>query len=498
MPIIVTPGQPCLNLVGSIVSTNGSATITLPSGMLQNDVCYVVGCSSFAETVNAQNGFINLFATERGIKPQSFIFRKVMGSSPDTTCNFGANGANCIWQSFAYRGARVDSPEGAMWAAGTTTVAMPNPPAVAFESGQTQVVILGFLDQDDAASGLGAPSGYGNISGAQRGMGGTVSCTNMFADRRVDFALPDQFYGAEDPGAFTGTGSDAYFSVTMTILPAGTRWCSQSEAFFARLSTQPTEKRKALYDSLIRKIFSQQVALSISFDGLWILAAADSTTALTNLINANCKMEVKGSPTFAADLGYTGNGTDGYLDTQINPSTASGQGVNFRSTTAWMAAWSNTASGGSGALMGQSNSNTQTYLYSRGTSNASRGACRVPTATNQEANNNFNSTVAQNGTGFFATSSSAAGIGEIGRNGGVIIQATQPAMETGNNSNICILRAGGASANFGTQRVMAAAVGSAFGFSSGVAGSPGEYLVAGALRAYLMEVAGITYAQDQQ
>jgi hypothetical protein len=190
MTAVVTPTPyKGINLVSSVVTTNGSATITLPSNLLQNDVVYVCGASSFAETINAQNGFITIFANDGTIKPQSFIFRKVMGAVPDTTCNFGANGANCCWLSFAYRGARVYSPEGSITVTNATS-GLPNPALVSFESADTRVAIVGFLDNDDSTAT--APAGYNAASTAQRGMV-TNSCTIMWADRNI------AFNGTEDP-----------------------------------------------------------------------------------------------------------------------------------------------------------------------------------------------------------------------------------------------------------------------------------------------------------
>lgn len=68
------------------------------------------------------------------------------------------------------------------------------------------------------------------------------------------------------------------------------------------------------------------------FDRLWIHGLADSVAARTSVANPTSTMaSVVNSPTFTASQGYTGNGTNSYLNTNYTPST---QGVKFTQNSA--------------------------------------------------------------------------------------------------------------------------------------------------------------------
>ncbi len=96
------------------------------------------------------------------------------------------------------------------------------------------------------------------------------------------------------------------------------------------MATQPAPLRAARYDALIRALLAAGVWTKL--DALYLLAAADAATALTNLRQASYGLTAVNSPTFEADRGYTGNGTTQYLSTGFNPSTAGGQWVQNSAT----------------------------------------------------------------------------------------------------------------------------------------------------------------------
>lgn len=91
-------------------------------------------------------------------------------------------------------------------------------------------------------------------------------------------------------------------------------------AFFRRLTTQPTNSRARLYNSLFSGL--RAAGILPLLDCLWLMAAADSTTARTNLISSSFTLTPIAAPTFTADRGYAGDGASSYLDTGFNPSTA--------------------------------------------------------------------------------------------------------------------------------------------------------------------------------
>jgi hypothetical protein len=99
-------------------------------------------------------------------------------------------------------------------------------------------------------------------------------------------------------------------------------YCPQARALFARLATQPAPARAAAYDAMIRALLVAGVWAKL--DALYLLAAADAATALTNLKQSGYGLTAVNSPSFVADRGYTGNGTTQYLDPSFTPSTAGG------------------------------------------------------------------------------------------------------------------------------------------------------------------------------
>ena len=69
-------------------------------------------------------------------------------------------------------------------------------------------------------------------------------------------------------------------------------------------------------------------------DRFWILGLGNSIAARTSLANPTSTMiTAVNSPTFTANQGYNGNGTNSYLNTNYNPST---QGVKFTQNSASM------------------------------------------------------------------------------------------------------------------------------------------------------------------
>jgi hypothetical protein len=62
-------------------------------------------------------------------------------------------------------------------------------------------------------------------------------------------------------------------------------------------------------------------------DALYIFATNNTTTANLNLVSTSFGITQVGTVTFAADTGYTGDGSTGALGTNFNPNVVSG--VNY-------------------------------------------------------------------------------------------------------------------------------------------------------------------------
>lgn len=139
-------------------------------------------------------------------------------------------------------------------------------------------------------------------------------------------------------------------------------YSAPAEAFFVRLAAQPTQVRKALYDAMIRSLVS--AGLWSKLDALYIFAAADQATALTNLVSANYGATAINAPSFAADRGFTGASTK-YIDTNFNPATASSP--NFTQNAASAGGWSLTSAAVAGPIIGNKTLANGTVVYSKHT-----------------------------------------------------------------------------------------------------------------------------------
>jgi hypothetical protein len=182
-------------------------SITLPTGLLQNDI--VIICSMSDDNTqalpstytNGQNGSTN-----------SVNYRwsyKRMGATPDTTATGLTSGS--IHIAIVFRNVNtttvldVSSPTIA-----TNTSGMPNSPSITTSTSGAMVVAIGFLDDDLVTAG--APTNFTLARSATyggAGAGGTV----MAAYRLKSPA------GAEDPGVFNGSGTDSWVGATLALRP---------------------------------------------------------------------------------------------------------------------------------------------------------------------------------------------------------------------------------------------------------------------------------------
>lgn len=107
------------------------------------------------------------------------------------------------------------------------------------------------------------------------------------------------------------------------LILTGPRFEREARNLFARFTTPPTSDRARLINALIKTL--KQCGAWAKLDVLYILAAADAQSSLLNWVATSFNLTAVASPTFAADRGYTGNGSSMRLDTGFNPSTAGGK-----------------------------------------------------------------------------------------------------------------------------------------------------------------------------
>ncbi len=133
----------------------------------------------------------------------------------------------------------------------------------------------------------------------------------------------------------------------VSIIRPDELFSSQVAQFLARTSGLDATHISA-YTALIDGLVTDGVWTKLDF--LYILATADSTTALLNLVSSSYNGIAHGSPTFTADRGFTGTQASStiYIDTQFNPSNAAGR--KYGQSDAHISAWNITNTTGGFAI----------------------------------------------------------------------------------------------------------------------------------------------------
>lgn len=249
---------------------------------------------------------------------------------------------------------------------------------------------------------------------------------------------------------------------------SGTPGCSQSTAFYAQLATQPTTARKSLYNALICGLVTDGVFSKL--DALYIFAAFDGPTALTNLVQVTYGGTSVNSATFTQDRGYTGNSSNMEVSTSFNPSTAIA--ANFVQNSATLFGWCLSTAEDAGDLMGgqTDNHNTIDARYTDG---------------NYYASVNSGVSAASSGT-----RTTAAGLISEDRTGSTLETAYINGVAGGTDTVASILGTStiemlhGSADGFSSYQIGAAGIGASLG-------SSGQTALYNRLHTYLQAVAGV-------
>lgn len=233
----------------------------------------------------------------------------------------------------------------------------------------------------------------------------------------------------------------------------GTAVSPQAAAFLARTSGLNGIHRTA-YIKLINGLVAD--GLWTKIDALWIMATQDSATALLNLINTSFALTLTNSPTFAADQGYTGNGTTMSINTGFAPASA---GTAFSQNSASISAYirNNRTTSNSHNIMGCSPTSGGTAFFisplQTSTFQWSLNGTTFPTAAN---------TTAQ---GFWQVSRTASNAMTVYRNGTAFTTNAGASGVLTNMTNAVRLLAntttGGAPNSFSADQIAAAHIGGA-------------------------------------
>lgn len=210
---IAIRGTPTANQAGN----GGNVTLSMPTGVAQNDVVYVASSSNAASSGGtSSSGWTQVGSTlDNTVRLQ--IFRKVMGASPDASIVLvGTGNANdsLAAVAIAFSGADTTTPEDGV-APTTATGNSTNPDPASITPATNNAAAIAFsANSINDISGNSAPTGYSNFQ--QAGQTDTNS-TSV----RVGWKGGLSAGVAEDPGTFGGVSTSTWGAFTIVVRESG-------------------------------------------------------------------------------------------------------------------------------------------------------------------------------------------------------------------------------------------------------------------------------------
>lgn len=178
------------------------SSINLPSGMQEGDFV-IVATSSDGSTPATPTGYT--LGQSGNTNSVGYMWAyKVMGATPDTTATGLTSNSTTTHAAFVFRNiASVSS----FATAATAISGMPNSPSI-FVSQNNLVIAIGFLDDDNIAASVTAPSTHALAASSQASsLGASVMASYKIAATT----------GTEDPAAFGGSGDDSWVATTVQL-----------------------------------------------------------------------------------------------------------------------------------------------------------------------------------------------------------------------------------------------------------------------------------------
>jgi hypothetical protein len=221
--------------------------------------------------------------------------------------------------------------------------------------------------------------------------------------------------------------------------PATTAWVNQVVTNGGTVSTG----RRTIVDTLITGLKTD--GLWTKLDRLWLFAAENSQSALTDLVALASATPVN-SPTFTVDRGYAGNGTSSYLNSNYNPSTA----ILYKQNDAHYSVYTRQSTAGTNIWLGAYDGTWITQLLQQNGTQFYMGI-------NTNAGDSFNAS----GAGMNVVTRRSASAVEMFHNGiSIFTNGTSPAVAVGNlNISICARNNAGTVDSFDTDQIAASSWG---------------------------------------
>lgn len=177
---------------------------------------------------------------------------------------------------------------------------------------------------------------------------------------------------------------------------------SESVDLITRFTTNATGARAVIIDDTIRLLKSAGIWSKL--DCFYLLAGAASDHALLNWKSTSFTLTPTGTTTFTADRGYAGNGSNGYLASGFNPTTA--PTPNFVQLSCHLGLYCRTATAAETVEIG----NDQNFINTRSATDFIRVRLMRASTNGSTANTN--------GSGHYCSSRSLSASFDHYRNGG--------------------------------------------------------------------------------
>ena len=204
-------------VTGQIASGSGSSSVSIPSGLQENDIviAFIVSDATLSFEGILGQGW-TLISNEGSASPGVDIKYKRMAATPDTTVNIEKHFiTRCGYIMQAWRNVNTDTAFDTAFTLATGDSSTPNSPSITTVNDNSLVISLGCLDDDDR-TGITFPSGYTDTAEENTGGGGIVGGTVGVASKIISTA------SAENPGAFNFGSSDQWRAYSLALRPAAT------------------------------------------------------------------------------------------------------------------------------------------------------------------------------------------------------------------------------------------------------------------------------------
>ena len=146
--------------------------------------------------------------------PDTMAYYRFATGTSESVTGLSDPNSGAVYVMMAFRNVNTTTPLNTTSQEATAGSGDPNSPSITTTANGCMIVSVGFLDDDDSASGTTAPSGYTlgptQDTGANNGSGATIMTAYLLQSTA----------GAENPGGFSTPGDDAWKAYTIALNPA--------------------------------------------------------------------------------------------------------------------------------------------------------------------------------------------------------------------------------------------------------------------------------------